>query len=147
MPISIYIFVQCIRRAECKYPLPSSQKIPAKTKFMYGAGGLVTLFTIIWFPLVLFALGNTVGEPNIPTDMYAKVQISSYQSIYDTYTSKVYRYLRTFLIIRNSIGICDLLQAALVSMDDSRMTSDNKYSCHKNSLGALIASVKLPLHD
>lgn len=68
---------------------------------MYGAGGLVTLFTIIWFPLVLFALGNTVGEPNIPTDMYAKVQISSYQALYSTYTSKVSRCVYLFLASYN----------------------------------------------
>ncbi len=80
-----------MRRAESKYPLPRSQKIPAKTKFMFGAGGLVTLFTIIWFPLVLFALGDTVGEPNIPTDMSVKVQVSSYQPIYSSYTSKISR--------------------------------------------------------
>lgn len=66
-------------------------KIAAKTKFLYGGGGLITLFTIIWFPLVLFALGDTVGEPNRPSDMAAKVQVSSYQSIYASSTSKIYR--------------------------------------------------------
>ncbi|XP_065226860.1 piezo-type mechanosensitive ion channel component isoform X3 [Planococcus citri] len=79
----------CTRRAESKYPLPRSQKIAAKTKFLYGGGGLITLFTIIWFPLVLFALGDTVGEPNRPSDMAAKVQVSSYQSIYASSTSKI----------------------------------------------------------
>jgi len=53
---------------------------------------LIALFTIIWFPLVLFALGDTVGEANRPTDMSAKVQISSYQAIYTGSTSKIFRY-------------------------------------------------------
>lgn len=70
--------------------LPRGQKIAAKTKIIYGGGGLIALFTIIWFPLVLFALGDTVGEPNRPTDMNAKVQISSYQAIYMGSTSKIY---------------------------------------------------------
>lgn len=85
------LYFQCSRRAECKYPLPRSQKIPAKTKFLWGAGGLVGLFTTIWFPLVLFSLGDTVGQPNIPTNMFAKVQISSYLPIYAGYSSKIYR--------------------------------------------------------
>lgn len=91
-----------MRRAEIKYPLPRSHKIPAKTKFIYGAGGLITLFTIIWFPLVLFALGDTVGEPNRPTDMAAKVQISSYQPIYTSLTSKIFglvQYVYSLLVI------------------------------------------------
>lgn len=38
--------------------------------------------TAISFPLVLFALGNTVGEPNLPEGINLNVKLGSNQPIY-----------------------------------------------------------------
>lgn len=47
-----------------------------------GGAGLFAIIAVIWFPLVFFALGNTVGQSNIPYDVTVNVRIGPYQSIY-----------------------------------------------------------------
>lgn len=49
---------------------------------MFGGGCLIGLVAAISFPLVLFALGNTVGEPNLPESMTLNVKLGSNQPIY-----------------------------------------------------------------
>lgn len=43
---------------------------------------MLTIIAIIWFPLVLFALGNTVGEPNPPLKMTLDLRLGHYKSVY-----------------------------------------------------------------
>jgi hypothetical protein len=38
---------------------------------------------VIWFPLVIFALGSTVGQPNLPYDVTVTMDIGNYQPIYE----------------------------------------------------------------
>lgn len=47
-----------------------------------GGGVLALIIAIIWFPLVLFAFGNTVGEPNPPFDVTVKIRLGPYLPIY-----------------------------------------------------------------
>ena len=46
-----------------------------------GGAYLVMIVGAIWFPLVLFAVGGTVGKPNRPTDVSVDFEISGYVSI------------------------------------------------------------------
>ena len=74
--------LQCQRRAENEYPQPRGQKKANVVKYFMGGGCLMGIIAVIWFPLVLFALGNTVGEPNLPSEMSISVEIGSFQPIY-----------------------------------------------------------------
>lgn len=42
----------------------------------------MAIIGVIWFPLVLFALGNTVGQPNLPYDVTIHVRIGAFEPIY-----------------------------------------------------------------
>lgn len=77
------IFVlKCQRRAEAYYPTPRGAKRTALIK--YGVGGflLFIIILVIWFPLLLFALGNTVGKINRPISCTVELAISGYEPIF-----------------------------------------------------------------
>jgi len=67
---------------ENKYPNPRGIKIKPSKKYFMGGGCLIALVAAISFPLVLFALGNTVGEPNLPQSINLNVKLGSNQPIY-----------------------------------------------------------------
>ncbi|KAK6619392.1 hypothetical protein RUM44_003774 [Polyplax serrata] len=71
--------LKCQRRAEAEYPLPRGERKSPLSKYLLGGAGLFMIIAIIWFPLVLFALGNTVGESNIPYDVTISLRIGAYQ--------------------------------------------------------------------
>lgn len=74
--------LKCQRRLEDEYPSPRGDPKPALIK--YGIGGLLLfiIIGIIWFPLVLFALGNTVGVTNLPFDCTVQVAFGGYEPIF-----------------------------------------------------------------
>ncbi|KAG8198468.1 hypothetical protein JTE90_022198 [Oedothorax gibbosus] len=76
--------LKCTRRAEADYPTPRGAKRTALIK--YGVGGFLLFFIIliIWFPLLLFALGNTVGRSNPPTSCTIELAITGYEPIFRT---------------------------------------------------------------
>ncbi|GIY02294.1 piezo-type mechanosensitive ion channel component [Caerostris darwini] len=79
------VFVlKCTRRAEADYPTPRGAKRTALIK--YGVGGFLLFFIIliIWFPLLLFALGNTVGRSNTPVSCTVQLAITGYEPIFRT---------------------------------------------------------------
>ncbi|XP_055941202.1 piezo-type mechanosensitive ion channel component 2-like isoform X4 [Argiope bruennichi] len=79
------VFVlKCTRRAEADYPTPRGAKRTALIK--YGVGGFLLFFIIliIWFPLLLFALGNTVGRSNTPVSCTVELAITGYEPIFRT---------------------------------------------------------------
>ncbi|GLG96580.1 Piezo-type mechanosensitive ion channel component [Gryllus bimaculatus] len=81
--IFAHIFgLKCERRMEQEYPQPRGQKKAALVKYIMGGSFLFLIIGIIWFPLVIFALGNTVGMPNLPHDMSMTLSISSYPPLY-----------------------------------------------------------------
>lgn len=51
-------------------------------KYFMGGAALFGIIAVIWFPLVFFALGNTVGQANIPYDVTVNMRIGPYQNIY-----------------------------------------------------------------
>lgn len=81
--IFAHIFqLKCSRRVENEYPNPRGIKVKPAKKYLIGGGCLICLVTAISFPLVLFALGNTVGEPNLPESINLNVKLGSNQPIY-----------------------------------------------------------------
>ncbi|KAG7166218.1 Piezo-type mechanosensitive ion channel component-like [Homarus americanus] len=74
--------LKCERRAEIEYPQGRGE---GKRKIIkYGMGGcaLFGVIALIWFPLVLFALSNTVGQPNPPYDVTVQITMGAYQPIF-----------------------------------------------------------------
>lgn len=65
-----------------EYPQARGEKKASFHKYIVGGGCLVGIIAVIWFPLVLFALGNTVGKPNLPTEVTGTVRIGAFQPIY-----------------------------------------------------------------
>ncbi|EEB17348.1 conserved hypothetical protein [Pediculus humanus corporis] len=86
--------LKCQRRAEAEYPLPRGERKSPLSKYLLGGAGLFLIIAIIWFPLVLFALGNTVGESNIPYDVTISLRIGAYQYIYEmsAQNNTIYKY-------------------------------------------------------
>ncbi|XP_024082959.1 piezo-type mechanosensitive ion channel component 1 isoform X5 [Cimex lectularius] len=74
--------IKCQRRAESDYPQPRGEKKINSTKYLIGGGCLVAIIAVIWFPLVLFALGNTVGKPNLPSEVTISIKIGAFSPIY-----------------------------------------------------------------
>lgn len=89
--MACYLSCQCTRRFESKYPIPRGQGGRLRSKILYGGGGLTSLIFLIWFPLVLFSLGNTVGKANMPWDVSLSVKIGSYQPIFATTADNISR--------------------------------------------------------
>ena len=74
------IFIlKCWRRSEAEYPFPRGTKRQAVVK--YGVGGLLLfiLIFIIWFPLLLFSLANTVFESNPPVNCMVRIKLGGFQ--------------------------------------------------------------------
>lgn len=86
--------LKCQRRAEVEYPQPRGEKKAPLSKYLLGGAGLFLIIAIIWFPLVLFALGNTVGESNLPYDVTISLRIGAYQYIYEmsAQNNTIYKY-------------------------------------------------------
>lgn len=79
------IFIlKCTRRAEADYPTPRGAKRTALIKYGVGGSLLFLIILIIWFPLLLFALGNTVGRSNPPVSCTVELSITGYEPIFRT---------------------------------------------------------------
>ncbi|KAL0894989.1 hypothetical protein ABMA27_013468 [Loxostege sticticalis] len=78
---SVYL-LKCSRYVEDEFPQPRGVKKSNVSKYLLGGGVLAFVIAIIWFPLVFFAFGNTVGEPNPPTDVTVKIRIGPFLPVY-----------------------------------------------------------------
>lgn len=67
---------------ESDLPAPRGQKKGPVVKYLMGGGMILAIIAVIWFPLALFAFGNTVGEPNIPFDVSVSLRLGPYESVY-----------------------------------------------------------------
>ncbi|XP_052758554.1 piezo-type mechanosensitive ion channel component [Galleria mellonella] len=94
--------LKCSRYVEDEYPQPRGVKKSSTSKYLLGGGVLAFVIAIIWFPLVFFAFGNSVGEPNPPTDVTVKIRIGPFLPVYqmsaqshniDLYTEQDYTQL------------------------------------------------------
>lgn len=92
-----------MRGLESDYPQPRGVKKQQSGKYLIGGGALLLMIGIIWFPLLLFAVGSTVGESNLPREVSLTVKIGSFEPIYTIsaqnssiikYTEKNYEDLR-----------------------------------------------------
>jgi hypothetical protein len=81
-------FLKCQRRVEKEYPQGRGQSKARWTKYAIGGSSLFFVIAIIWFPLVLFALGNTVGIVTKPLDIVLEVTLGSYQPLYSMSAQK-----------------------------------------------------------
>ncbi|XP_015127425.1 piezo-type mechanosensitive ion channel component isoform X5 [Diachasma alloeum] len=74
--------IKCMRGVETDFPQPRGVKKQQMSKYMVGGGGLFLIIGLIWFPLLLFALGATVGVSNLPYEASLSIRIGSYEPIY-----------------------------------------------------------------
>ncbi|XP_046586932.1 piezo-type mechanosensitive ion channel component isoform X2 [Neodiprion lecontei] len=74
--------LKCMRGVETDFPQPRGIKKQQMSKYLTGGIALFLMIGIIWFPLLLFALGGTVGVSNIPYEVSMKLRIGSYEPIY-----------------------------------------------------------------
>lgn len=59
------------------------------TKYMLGGAWLIMIVGAIWFPLVIFAVGGTVGKNNRPVDVAVELEISGYVPLAKMTATKV----------------------------------------------------------
>ena len=59
--------LKCERNRESEHPEPSGQKKKPLVKYLIGGVLLFILILVVWFPWVIFALGNTVDHPSVDT--------------------------------------------------------------------------------
>lgn len=71
-----------MRGVESDFPQPRGMKKKQMSKYLVGGGALLLIIGLIWFPLLLFALGSTVGVSNLPSDVSMKIRIGPYEPIY-----------------------------------------------------------------
>ncbi|XP_075992565.1 piezo type mechanosensitive ion channel component isoform X2 [Anticarsia gemmatalis] len=74
--------LKCSRYVEDEFPQPRGAKKSSMSKYMLGGTVLAFVIAIIWFPLVFFAFGNTVGQPNPPNDVTVKIRIGPFLPVY-----------------------------------------------------------------
>ncbi|XP_037297893.1 piezo-type mechanosensitive ion channel component isoform X3 [Manduca sexta] len=74
--------LKCSRYVEDEFPQPRGVKKSSTSKYLLGGGVLAFVIAIIWFPLVFFAFGNSVGQPNPPTDVTVKIRIGPFLPVY-----------------------------------------------------------------
>jgi len=91
-----------MRGVESDFPQPRGVKKNQMSKYLVGGSVLLLIIGLIWFPLLLFALGSTVGISNLPSDVSMKIRIGPYEPIYSMsaqgnsiieYTEKEYKNL------------------------------------------------------
>ncbi|KAK2582220.1 hypothetical protein KPH14_004571 [Odynerus spinipes] len=74
--------IKCMRGVETDFPQPRGKKKAQMSKYLVGGGALCIIISLIWFPLLLFALGGTVGVSNLPYEVSMKIGIGPYEPIY-----------------------------------------------------------------
>lgn len=81
--IFAHIFLlKCTRHVESEYPQPRGERKSVVVKYFMGGIILFVIILVIWFPMVFFSLGNTVGEPNPPFDVTVELRVGPYEPIY-----------------------------------------------------------------
>uniref|UniRef100_A0A1A9VXU8 Piezo non-specific cation channel R-Ras-binding domain-containing protein n=1 Tax=Glossina austeni TaxID=7395 RepID=A0A1A9VXU8_GLOAU len=77
---------KCVRQMEADFPAPRATPKALYLKLMVGGVLFLFIVTLIWLPLILFALFNAVGEPNIPTEVSVSIRLGSFDPIYTATT-------------------------------------------------------------
>ena len=94
-----------MRGVEDDFPQPRGQKKQQMSKYMVGGGALFVMIGLIWFPLLLFALGGTVGVSNLPYEVSMKIGFGPYEPIYSmsAQESSIFQYSQ-----EDYESLCDL---------------------------------------
>lgn len=71
-----------MRQLEQDFPAARGTPKASRIKYLMGGGFLFIIIAVVWGPLALFALGNTVGTSNIPYDVEVELRIGSYEPVY-----------------------------------------------------------------
>ncbi|XP_036328319.1 piezo-type mechanosensitive ion channel component isoform X2 [Rhagoletis pomonella] len=79
-------FIKCSRQMETDFPAIRATKKPILTKLLMGGLFIIAIVIALWGPLCIFALGNAVGQSNIPLQVSISIRIGSYAPIYQTNT-------------------------------------------------------------
>lgn len=74
--------LKCSREKEKLNKTPRGQSEGSFSKYLTGGFFLIAIIALVWGPLALFALGNTVGEPNVPYEVRASLRIGPYEPVY-----------------------------------------------------------------
>uniref|UniRef100_T1KNY9 Uncharacterized protein n=1 Tax=Tetranychus urticae TaxID=32264 RepID=T1KNY9_TETUR len=90
---------KCELTFEENFPEPGAISRRRAPKYIRGGAILLLMIGAIWFPLFIFALSGTIGQPNAPSEFAIEIEFSGYQSIFkvsstnealDPFTSKTY---------------------------------------------------------
>lgn len=77
-------FIKCGRQMETDFPAMRAQKKAMISKIALGGMIIFLIVVSIWGPLCLFALGNAVGQSNVPYEVSVSIRIGPYDPIYTT---------------------------------------------------------------
>lgn len=82
-----------MRQLESDLPAPRGMAKGSLVKYIMGGGFLFAIIALVWGPLALFALGNTVGEPNNPYEVTVELKIGPYEPVYrmSAQSSQIYQ--------------------------------------------------------
>ncbi|KAG9509556.1 Piezo-type mechanosensitive ion channel component, partial [Fragariocoptes setiger] len=72
---------KCELTLEEEYPRSRAKPQPKLSKYLTGGAFILLILAIIWGPLLLFSMGKTVGESNIPVEMEFELEFVGYQPI------------------------------------------------------------------
>ncbi|XP_018306927.1 piezo-type mechanosensitive ion channel component isoform X3 [Mycetomoellerius zeteki] len=112
--------IKCMRGVESDYPQPRGVKKKQMSKYLVGGSVLLLIIGLIWFPLLLFALGSTVGESNLPYDVSMKVRIGPYEPIYSMSAqgSSIIEYTETDYKILTNLEIYSTEKSAVTFFEN-----------------------------
>lgn len=74
--------LKCSREKEKLNKTPRGHAESSFSKYLTGGFFLIAIIALVWGPLALFALGNTVGKQNLPYEVRASLRIGPYEPVY-----------------------------------------------------------------
>lgn len=80
--------LKCTREKEKLNKTPRGQAEGPFTKYTMGGFFLFAIIVLVWGPLALFALGNTVGKSNVPYEVRATLRIGPYEPVYSVVSAQ-----------------------------------------------------------
>uniref|UniRef100_A0A915KAT0 Piezo non-specific cation channel R-Ras-binding domain-containing protein n=1 Tax=Romanomermis culicivorax TaxID=13658 RepID=A0A915KAT0_ROMCU len=79
---SVIYRIKCMRKMEKDYPVPKGIAKGAVVKYGMGCPILILVILLVWLPLLLFALVNSIGVRSLPIQAKMIVSIEGYPPLY-----------------------------------------------------------------